>query len=78
MKCSRDLSKKKYIKTMNSKITRNLQLLTIEPKKTKMKTKQTIRTGIESQIWRAHGGLSVGSRRGRVGEKCTGNKKYNW
>ena len=47
MKCSRDLSKKKYIKTMNSKITRNLQLLTIEPKKTKMKTKQTIRTGTE-------------------------------
>ena len=33
MKCERDLSKKKKIKNMNSKMTTNLQLLTTEPKK---------------------------------------------
>ena len=41
------------IKNMNSKITTNLQLSTIEPKnknKNKNKTKQTTRTGTESQM----------------------------
>ena len=40
IKCSRDLSKKKKIKTMNSKMTTNSQLSTTEPKK----QKQTIGT----------------------------------
>ena len=39
MKCQRDLTKKKKIKTMNSKITTNSQLSTSEPKRTKTKTK---------------------------------------
>ena len=33
MTCERDLSKKKKIKNMNSKMTTNLQLLKTEPKK---------------------------------------------
>ena len=41
-----DLSKKKKIKNMNSKMTTNSQLLTTEPKK---QTKQTTRTGTDSQ-----------------------------
>ena len=44
----KDLSKKKKIKTMNSKMTTNPQLSTTETKKQKL-TKQTIRTGTESQ-----------------------------
>ena len=40
----------------------NPQLLTTEPKKQQQKwTKQTTRTGTESQKWRSHEGLSVGS-----------------
>ena len=55
---------------MNSKITTNSQLLTIEPKKQKQKqTKQTTRTGKEPQKWRSHGGLSVGEWVRREGEK---------
>ena len=54
-------------KTMNNKMTTNSQLSTTEPKKeTKQKqTKQTTRTGTESQKWRSHGRLSVGRGRGR-------------
>ena len=37
MKCSRDLSKKKKIKNMNSKMTINSQLSTTEPNKNKNK-----------------------------------------
>ena len=37
----------------------------------KEKTKQTTRTGTESQKWRSHGGLSAG-RWGRMGEKVQG------
>ena len=60
-----DLSKKKKIKSMNSKMTTNSQLPTTEPKNQKHKqTKQTTRTGTESQKWRSHGGLSVGKGRG--------------
>ena len=44
---------------------------------TKTKTKQTTRTGIESQKWRSHGGLSAGRGRRESG-KGTGNKKHNW
>ena len=62
---------------MNSKRTINSQLSTTEPKKTKTKTKQTTRTGIESQIWRSHGGLSVG-RGEETGRKVRGIKRHNW
>ena len=56
----------KKIKNMNSKMTTNSQLATNEPKK---KTKQTTRTGTESQKWRSHGGLSAGSGTGTELEK---------
>ena len=48
-----DLSKKKKIKNMNSKITPNSQLLPTEPKRKKKNPKQTTRTGTESQKWRS-------------------------
>ena len=54
---------------MNSKMTTNSQLSTAESKK---QTKQTTRTGIESQKWRSHGGLSVGRGWGRMAEKAQG------
>ena len=57
---------------MNSKMTTNPQLSTTEPKKTK--TKQTTRTGTESQKWRFHGGLSVEKWEGERGRKGTENK----
>ena len=62
------------IKTMNSKMTTNSQLSTTEPKKyqKQKQTKQTTRTGPESQKWRSHGGLSLGRGRGRMGEKVQG------
>ena len=39
----------------------------------KKKTKQTTRTGTESQKWRSHGGLSAGQERRENGGKGTGN-----
>ena len=63
------------IKNMNSKMTTNSQLSTTEPKTKTNQTKQTTRTGTESQKWRSHGGLSV--ERGNGG-KSTGNKKHKW
>ena len=51
---------------MNSQMTTNSEVSTAEPKKqnkTKQKTKETTRTGTESQKWRSHGGLSAGKRR---------------
>ena len=49
------------MKTMNSKMTTNSQLSITKPKKKKKnQTKQTNRTGTESQKWRSHGGLSAG------------------
>ena len=62
---------------MNSKMTRNSQLSTTEPIKTKTKpkpkqTKQTTRTGTESQKWRSYGGLSSGGGGRRMGEKVQG------
>ena len=65
------------IKNMNSKMTTNSQVSTTECKKQKQ-TKQTTRTGTESQKWRSRGGLSVGWGRGENGGKCTGNKKGKW
>ena len=56
---------------MNNKMTTNSQLSTTEPKKeTKQKqTKQTTRTGTESQKWRSHGGLSTGKGQREIGGK---------
>ena len=65
------------IKNMNSKMTTNSQLSTMEPKKQKQ-TKQTTRTGTESQKWRSHGGLSVGQGKRKNGEKRIGIKKHIW
>ena len=59
---------------MNSKMT-NSQLSTTQPKKQKQ-TKQTIRTGKESQKWRLLGGVSAG--REKNGGKGIGNKQHNW
>ena len=61
---------------MNSKMTTNSQLLTTEPKQ--KQTKQTTRTGKESQKWRSHEGLSAGRGWRETGRKGTGNKKHNW
>ena len=58
---------------MNGKMTTNSQLSTTEPKKQNQKqTKQTTRTGTQSQKCRSHGRLSVGMGRGRMGEKIQG------
>ena len=35
----------------------------------KTKTKQTTRTGTESEKWTPHGGFSVGSGKGGIGRK---------
>ena len=57
---------------MNSKMTTDSQLSTTKAENQKQKeTKQTTRTGTESQKWRSHKGLSA--RRGQ-GESM-GNKK---
>ena len=53
-------------------MTAKLQLSTNEPKKkkpSKTKTKQTVRTGTESEKWISHGGLSVGMGKGGIVEK---------
>ena len=42
----------------------------------KRKTKQTTRTGKESEKWTSQGGLSVGRGRGGIGGKSTGSKKH--
>ena len=58
-------------------MTTNSQLSTTEPKKQKQ-TKQTTRTGTESQKWRSHGGLSAGEWEGERGAgRGPGNKKHN-
>ena len=58
---------------MNSKMKTNSQISTTKPK-TNKQTKQTTRTGRESQKWRSHGGLSVGEGEGENWGKGTGNK----
>ena len=50
---------------MNIKMAINSQQSTTEPKK---QTKQTTRTGTESQKWRSLGRLSVGRCGGRMGK----------
>ena len=63
---------------MNSKVTTNSQPSTTEPKNQNQKqTKQTTRTGTESQKWRSHGGLSVGRGQGRMGEKIQKIRSIN-
>ena len=61
------------IKNMDSKMATNTQLSTTEPKKkqnkTQKQTKQTTRTGTESQKWRSQGGLSVGRGGAETGGK---------
>ena len=42
----------------------------------KIKTKQTTRTGTESEKWTSHGGISVGRGKGGMGGECTGKKKH--
>ena len=58
---------------MNSKMTTNSQLSTTDPKETQ--TKQTTRTGTESQKCRSHG---VYQRGGENGQKGTGNRQHIW
>ena len=59
-------------------MTTNSQLSTNEPKKKrktmKTKTKQTTRTGTESEKWTSPGGFSVGKGKGGMGEKVQGRK----
>ena len=56
-------------------MTTNSELTTTKPKQTnKRETKQTTRTGTESQKWRSHGGLSVGEWEGESWGKGTENK----
>ena len=63
------------IKTMNSKMTTNSQLSTSEPTKQKQnQTKQTTRTGIESQKRTSNERLSVGEWEGKRKGKRTENK----
>ena len=62
---------------MNNKMTTNSQLSTNEPKRKTTKTKQTTRTGTESEKWTSHGGFSVGRGRRGMGGKGTGKKKRN-
>ena len=38
-----------------------------EKKNNENKTKQTTRTGTESEKWRSHGGISVGRGNGGIG-----------
>ena len=65
------------IKSMNCKMTTKSQVSTTEPKKQKH-TKQTTRTGTESQKWRSHGQISAGRGTRENGGKGTENKKHNW
>ena len=67
---------------MNSKMTTNSQLSTTEPKKQKQNqklTKQTTRTGTESQKWRSHREESkgFGGRGERMGGKVQGIRSMN-
>ena len=65
------------IKIMNSKMTTNSQVSTIEPLKKKRQTKQKARTGTESQKWRILGGSSVGRGAKRMGGKGKGIRSIN-
>ena len=59
-------------------LTHNYQQLNL---KQEQQTKQTTRTGTESQKWRSRGGFSARRGReetGREWGKGTGNKKHKW
>ena len=59
-------------------MTTNSQLTMTEYKKQKQ-TKQTTRTGTESQKWRSHGGLSLGEEERGKGEHAAGwSSSYSW
>ena len=60
---------------MNSEITQTYNYQQLNLKKQKQ-TKQTTRTGTESQKWRSQGELLA--ERGKNGGNGTGNKKYKW
>ena len=55
-------------------MTTNSQLSTTGPKTKQKQTKQTTRTGRESQKWRSYGGLPVGEWEGERRGKGTENK----
>ena len=57
-------------------MTTNSQLSITEPKNKNENTKQTTRTGTESQKWRSHGKLTVGWGWGKWGKRYR-NKKQN-
>ena len=66
---------------MNSKNDNKLTAINNLKKKRKTmktKTKQTTRTGTESEKWTSHGRFSVWKGRGRIGAKGIGKKKHNW
>ena len=42
----------------------------------KTKTKQTTRTGTESEKWTSYGGISLGRGKGVMGGRGTGNEKH--
>ena len=65
------------ITNMNSKMTTNSRLSTTEPKKMKTKTKQTTRTGAESQNGDHMEGYQWGGGGERMGGIGTVNKKHN-
>ena len=43
----------------------------------KTKIKQTAITGIESEKWTSHGGISMRRGKGGIGGKSTGKKQHN-
>ena len=54
----------------------NYQQLNLKQKQ--KQTKQTTRTGTESQKWRSRGGLSAEEGEGEEGGTCIGNKQHKW
>ena len=72
-----DLSKKKKIKTMNSKMTTNSQLSTLN-----LKNKNKLRKQLEQEQNNKYGdpmdAHQWGRERGENGCGNTGNKKHNW
>ena len=66
--------RKKKIKTMNIKMAINSQLSITESKK---QTKQTSKTGTESQKWRSHGGFSAARGKVKNGRKVQGIRSIN-
>ena len=66
------------MKNMNSKIITNTTINNQASKNAKhSRTKQTTRTGRESQKWRSHGGLPVGTGREGMEEKVQGIRSMN-